>query len=260
MGSARATRRSARAAGGPLLRRAQGTPPRPASTRLSRSKSPSAPAKPGRGSTARGSRGGARRRAGPAWGGLVRGPAGGLWGCGPGTGRGSADLRGVRVWYGARVGGTGNAARAAGGPPALRPTRAVSAGPWGVSHVPGGQRPKVLRGGDIWDVKHVTGRPSGARCKKPAPLQQQFRDIAGRVLNADVRCRYGQAPRPTSCDPSELPGCFASGRTLTELREALGEAIGLYLWDRPAQLAERALRIGTDEVCVVDPPGIGASK
>ena len=59
---------------------------------------------------------------------------------------------------------------------------------------------------------------------------------------------------------SELPGCFASGRTLTELREALGEAIGLYLWDRPAQLAERALRIGTDEVCVVDPPGIGASK
>ena len=27
----------------------------------------------------------------------------------------------------------------------------------------------------------------------------------------------------------ELPGCFASGRTIGELREALGEAISLYL-------------------------------
>lgn len=29
----------------------------------------------------------------------------------------------------------------------------------------------------------------------------------------------------------DLPGCFASGETLDELREALGEAIGLYLRD-----------------------------
>lgn len=31
----------------------------------------------------------------------------------------------------------------------------------------------------------------------------------------------------------DLPGCFASGQTLDELREALGEAIGLYLGDEP---------------------------
>ncbi|MBK5229845.1 MAG: type II toxin-antitoxin system HicB family antitoxin [Thermoleophilia bacterium] len=31
----------------------------------------------------------------------------------------------------------------------------------------------------------------------------------------------------------DLPGCFASGQTLDELREALGEAIGLYLADQP---------------------------
>lgn len=36
----------------------------------------------------------------------------------------------------------------------------------------------------------------------------------------------------------ELPGCFATGRTLSELSEALAEAIGLYLWDLPAQLSE----------------------
>jgi predicted RNase H-like HicB family nuclease len=33
---------------------------------------------------------------------------------------------------------------------------------------------------------------------------------------------------------SELPGCFATGRTLDELTEAVGEAVGLYLWDDPA--------------------------
>lgn len=31
----------------------------------------------------------------------------------------------------------------------------------------------------------------------------------------------------------ELPGCFASGADLDELREALEEAISLYLHDRP---------------------------
>jgi predicted RNase H-like HicB family nuclease len=31
----------------------------------------------------------------------------------------------------------------------------------------------------------------------------------------------------------ELPGCFASGATLDELREALEEAISLYLTDDP---------------------------
>jgi predicted RNase H-like HicB family nuclease len=31
----------------------------------------------------------------------------------------------------------------------------------------------------------------------------------------------------------DLPGCFASGQSLDELREALEEAISLYLHDRP---------------------------
>jgi len=31
----------------------------------------------------------------------------------------------------------------------------------------------------------------------------------------------------------DLPGCFASGRTLDELREALEEAIALYVTDDP---------------------------
>lgn len=33
----------------------------------------------------------------------------------------------------------------------------------------------------------------------------------------------------------ELPGCFASGATLNELREALSEAIALYLYDDPTK-------------------------
>lgn len=51
----------------------------------------------------------------------------------------------------------------------------------------------------------------------------------------------------------ELPGCFASGRTLEELRDALGEAVGLYLWDRPAMLADKALRVGELGI-EVEPP------
>jgi predicted RNase H-like HicB family nuclease len=33
----------------------------------------------------------------------------------------------------------------------------------------------------------------------------------------------------------DLPGCFASGENLDELREALEEAISLYLHDQPGQ-------------------------
>jgi len=47
---------------------------------------------------------------------------------------------------------------------------------------------------------------------------------------------------------AELPGCFASGRTLTELHEALAEAIGLYLWDGCAQLKPEILTVGAMEV------------
>ena len=45
---------------------------------------------------------------------------------------------------------------------------------------------------------------------------------------------------------AELPGCFASGRTLVELREALAEAVGLYLWDVPGR-------------CDGGPPAVGES-
>ncbi|HLI61499.1 MAG TPA: type II toxin-antitoxin system HicB family antitoxin [Solirubrobacteraceae bacterium] len=48
---------------------------------------------------------------------------------------------------------------------------------------------------------------------------------------------------------AELPGCFASGRTLSELRDALAEAVGLYLWDLPAELDPVEL---TTETSVID--------
>ncbi len=53
---------------------------------------------------------------------------------------------------------------------------------------------------------------------------------------------------------SELPGCFASGRDLTDLREALGEAIGLYLFDQPIDLEASDLRVGTSMISVSMPP------
>jgi predicted RNase H-like HicB family nuclease len=51
----------------------------------------------------------------------------------------------------------------------------------------------------------------------------------------------------------ELPGCFASGRTLDELHEALGEAVGLYLFDCPVPLDPQALAVGEVRIEVVDP-------
>ncbi|HEX8085475.1 MAG TPA: type II toxin-antitoxin system HicB family antitoxin [Solirubrobacteraceae bacterium] len=47
-------------------------------------------------------------------------------------------------------------------------------------------------------------------------------------------------------DVVELPGCFASGQTLDELREALEEAVSLYLADGADEAPEpvrRTLRI-----------------
>jgi predicted RNase H-like HicB family nuclease len=52
----------------------------------------------------------------------------------------------------------------------------------------------------------------------------------------------------------ELPGCFASARTMSELREALGEAVGLYLWDSPAQLSSGELGLGVGRIEVHKPP------
>jgi predicted RNase H-like HicB family nuclease len=49
----------------------------------------------------------------------------------------------------------------------------------------------------------------------------------------------------------ELPGCLASGRTLEELREAVAEAIGLYLWDLPAELRGTLNETGASTVEVL---------
>jgi predicted RNase H-like HicB family nuclease len=49
----------------------------------------------------------------------------------------------------------------------------------------------------------------------------------------------------------ELPGCFATGRTLEELGEALAEAVGLYLWDLPGELRGEVRAEGSSRVEVV---------
>ena len=51
----------------------------------------------------------------------------------------------------------------------------------------------------------------------------------------------------------ELPGCFASARTLSELREAIAEAVGLYLWDTPAAVAEGELAVGERRIEILNP-------
>lgn len=53
---------------------------------------------------------------------------------------------------------------------------------------------------------------------------------------------------------SELPGCFASGRTLTELAEAVAEAAGLYLWDAPGEELRGVLRVGRQTSVELLPP------
>jgi predicted RNase H-like HicB family nuclease len=50
----------------------------------------------------------------------------------------------------------------------------------------------------------------------------------------------------------ELPGCFATGRTLAELDEALEDNIGLYLDDPSISLTHPPLRIG-DVVVLTEP-------
>jgi predicted RNase H-like HicB family nuclease len=56
-----------------------------------------------------------------------------------------------------------------------------------------------------------------------------------------------------SSEVDELPGCFASGRTLSELRDALAEAVGMYLWDLPGVAVESELAVGESTI-VVEPP------
>ena len=59
-----------------------------------------------------------------------------------------------------------------------------------------------------------------------------------------------QEPDGFWSEVEELPGCFASGRTLGELAEALGEAVGLYLGDEPVELGGEPLRVGTVAVAL----------
>jgi predicted RNase H-like HicB family nuclease len=46
----------------------------------------------------------------------------------------------------------------------------------------------------------------------------------------------------------ELEGCFASGRTLSELSDAVSEAVGLYLWEEPAAIEPRHLALGANVI------------
>ncbi|MFZ0089848.1 MAG: type II toxin-antitoxin system HicB family antitoxin [Solirubrobacteraceae bacterium] len=48
----------------------------------------------------------------------------------------------------------------------------------------------------------------------------------------------------------ELPGCFASGRTVDELGDALAEAVGMYLWDLPGELQRPPTGLGESTVVV----------
>jgi predicted RNase H-like HicB family nuclease len=50
----------------------------------------------------------------------------------------------------------------------------------------------------------------------------------------------------------ELPGCFASGRTLEELGEALEEAVGMYLDEPATTLSHRRLHVGDITVSAVN--------
>jgi predicted RNase H-like HicB family nuclease len=55
---------------------------------------------------------------------------------------------------------------------------------------------------------------------------------------------------------NELPGCFATAGTLSELHETLADAVGLYLWDMPAQIPDEPLVVGETTMEVTPaPPG-----
>jgi predicted RNase H-like HicB family nuclease len=52
----------------------------------------------------------------------------------------------------------------------------------------------------------------------------------------------------------ELPGCFAAAGTLSELREALADVVGLYLWDMPAEISVDGLGVGASRLEVRPAP------
>ena len=57
-----------------------------------------------------------------------------------------------------------------------------------------------------------------------------------------------QEPGGFWSEVDELPGCFASARTLGELAEALREAVGMCLGDEPVALGGEPLEVGTVRV------------
>jgi predicted RNase H-like HicB family nuclease len=52
----------------------------------------------------------------------------------------------------------------------------------------------------------------------------------------------------------ELPGCFSTGRTLSELHDALAEGVGLYLWDIPGRLSGPLPTVGESRITVTPLP------
>lgn len=52
----------------------------------------------------------------------------------------------------------------------------------------------------------------------------------------------------------DLPGCFAAGETVDELREALAEAIGMYLSERPGDCTVNLVDFSPPPTAVRDVP------
>jgi predicted RNase H-like HicB family nuclease len=74
---------------------------------------------------------------------------------------------------------------------------------------------------------------------------------AGTVYTVRIRHEHGQE-YPLWAEVEELPGCFASGRDMDELREALSEAVSQYLSEpghdvrvrlEPAEVTEQRMRV-----------------
>ena len=62
-----------------------------------------------------------------------------------------------------------------------------------------------------------------------------------------------QDPAGFWSEVNELPGCIASAGTLSELSEALAEAVGLFLWDLPGAVPQTPLALGESTITVTPP-------
>jgi predicted RNase H-like HicB family nuclease len=68
--------------------------------------------------------------------------------------------------------------------------------------------------------------------------------------------RIHEEPDGFWSEVKELPGCFASGRTLSELEEALTESVGMCLGDDPIVLEHEPLQVGEVRARVAGPPAV----